>query len=272
MPQPDIDALGLRPRTNNIAYRMFFDTADLNYIGARQAFLSGRDLDFFWLSLHALEKYLKATLLVNGRPARNYGHSLIDLFAAVEAIDARLKPPSFADPTDLANKGRDREFLERLDEIGGADSRYGTYSYVLTMSDLYRVDQLNYWARRFAVPVTLQFNGHSWVDELLLSPSQWFRAQGPLERVARLSYRNPNRWPLTRFNYAFFPKLRHRPPRFRTSTMNAAIGMECDDLRRTAPGTSERSNARAIIEWTIENIRLHRDDVRELKALLQQFP
>lgn len=36
----------------------------MNYVGARAAFFERRDYDFWWLTLHAVEKYLKATLLL----------------------------------------------------------------------------------------------------------------------------------------------------------------------------------------------------------------
>lgn len=65
---------------NEIARQMFVATADQNYILARTAYFNELDVDFFWLSAHALEKYLKAILLLNGRSAKNYGHNIIDLY------------------------------------------------------------------------------------------------------------------------------------------------------------------------------------------------
>jgi len=52
---------------------MFLATADQNYIIARWAALNDLYLDFFWMGLHAVEKYLKAFLLFNGESAICYG-------------------------------------------------------------------------------------------------------------------------------------------------------------------------------------------------------
>ena len=37
---------------------LFVDTADDNYIAARWCFVEGLNVDYFWLSVHALEKYM----------------------------------------------------------------------------------------------------------------------------------------------------------------------------------------------------------------------
>jgi hypothetical protein len=71
------------PYANAITKCMFVSTADQNYMLARVAFFDGLDLDFFWLSLHALEKYYKAALLMNGQEAKSYGHNLVELHQAL---------------------------------------------------------------------------------------------------------------------------------------------------------------------------------------------
>ncbi len=43
---------------NNVVTQMFVDTADQNYLIARWAYHRGLFTDFFWNSVHALEKYL----------------------------------------------------------------------------------------------------------------------------------------------------------------------------------------------------------------------
>ena len=55
-----------------IVRELFIDTADDNYIAARKCFIEGLNVDWFWLAVHALEKYMKAALLLNGLSAKNY--------------------------------------------------------------------------------------------------------------------------------------------------------------------------------------------------------
>jgi HEPN domain-containing protein len=55
---------------NNLASELFVRTADENYITARWCANNQLNTDFLWLAVHALEKYLKAVLLVNGHDTR----------------------------------------------------------------------------------------------------------------------------------------------------------------------------------------------------------
>jgi len=50
----------------------FVDTADDNYIASRWCFVEGLKIDYFWLAVHALEKYMKAVLLLNGKSGKIY--------------------------------------------------------------------------------------------------------------------------------------------------------------------------------------------------------
>src|SRR4051794_6589074 len=75
--------------TGEIARMMFLKTADNNYIMARKAFFGNIILDFLWLSLHSIEKYLKATLLLNDKSAK-YGHDIVRLYEEVRSLDERI--------------------------------------------------------------------------------------------------------------------------------------------------------------------------------------
>lgn len=61
----DIDEL--YPYHRSIVDELFIKTADDSYVAARWCYANGFDVDFFWLAGHALEKYLKAVLFLNGR-------------------------------------------------------------------------------------------------------------------------------------------------------------------------------------------------------------
>jgi hypothetical protein len=65
----------MRKLTQEFAFKQsivedfFISTADDNYVAARWCYLDGLNIDFFWLSVHSLEKYLKAALLLNCKSA-----------------------------------------------------------------------------------------------------------------------------------------------------------------------------------------------------------
>lgn len=64
---------------NSIISDLFTRTADENYITARWCAANGLATDFFWLGVHALEKYMKAVLLANGKAADQQGHKIVEL-------------------------------------------------------------------------------------------------------------------------------------------------------------------------------------------------
>lgn len=141
----------LKVHTNEIVRRMFVATADGNYIVARLAFFHQLPFDFYWLSLHALEKYYKAILLMNGRPVLQYKHHLAPLHQAVLDLEPRLPISELVDPQIGHLRWVDETmdaWLARLDRFGAADNRYATYGYYLREDDLFKVDQHVWNVRR----------------------------------------------------------------------------------------------------------------------------
>src|SRR5215469_4201744 len=69
---------------NGFALRSLRDVADGDYIAARLAYRADLQLQGFWASQQALEKYLKAILLFRRIPNVRRGHSLRNLLAALE--------------------------------------------------------------------------------------------------------------------------------------------------------------------------------------------
>ncbi len=151
----DLDVL-----KNSVVTEMFVDTADQNYLIARWAYHRGMFLDFFWNSLHALEKYLKASLLLNGQSAvknkagNRYGHDLTLLFTEVGNYAGDLSPKKLTQPRQLDRPHWREEtpakFLARFDELGNANNRYNLFGYTQRWEDLHHLDQMVYFARRVA--------------------------------------------------------------------------------------------------------------------------
>jgi HEPN domain-containing protein len=72
---------------------MFRDAADEDYLIARMAARSGLQFQYCWSSQQAIEKYLKAILLLNGQKI-NFNHDLLSMFGAV--MEMTGEPISFS--------------------------------------------------------------------------------------------------------------------------------------------------------------------------------
>lgn len=261
-------------------HTMFIHTADQNYIGARSAFFERRDYDFWWLTLHAVEKYLKAAILLNGHPAKQPNHNLTTLLNRIRSIDARLTLPDFIRPKLAGDVGafeENRPFVRRLNSYGNPANRYASYSYVLSDVDIFQADHLVYWARRHARVLQQTLTDGSridWVAELASNPGLWVLHDGsPLEKIANGSLSSAAAKPLVRGNVAFFPNRRHQPLRRRgTRILNGPFYNMLSALRDSAVGSEERAEMRATLEWAVENIYMPKADLERVKELLLANP
>lgn len=166
----DLDAM--YPYRHSIVQELFIKTADDNYVTARWCFAYGLDVDFFWLSVHALEKYLKAALLLNGHSAKSYvegtkekryGHNIVKLYADVQPLVPELLPATLSQPAelDIAHWYDEptEKFLARLWRYGQADNRYQLLGYNRHGEDLFKLDMLVFAVRRLCQPLETHFLG-----------------------------------------------------------------------------------------------------------------
>lgn len=136
-----------------MVYRMFVDTADDNYVAARWSYINDLSSDFHWLSLHALEKYFKAALLLNGKSSRGYRHNLISLYSDFLNLHPDICIPEFKYPSWiyedlLIDKENVSEYLSSLNKYGSADNRYASAGYDIGLESLHKVDHLIWHVRR----------------------------------------------------------------------------------------------------------------------------
>jgi hypothetical protein len=159
----DLDAL--YPYKQSIIDDLYIKTADDNYVVARWCFDNGLDVDFFWLAAHCLEKYLKAALLLNERPAKAYGHDIEKLYADVFPLAPELLPTMLQVPEGLPpalfSLGDEpvEGFVNRLYFYGQPDNRYLFIGYIRRGSDLVKLDQLVFSVRRLCQPLEAHFLG-----------------------------------------------------------------------------------------------------------------
>jgi hypothetical protein len=122
--------------------------------------------------VHALEKYLKAALLMNGRsgkdfPAsgkpKSFGHNIVELFSEVRPLAPELIPSTLARPDILPEpywyEESIEQFVSRLYDMGNEHNRYQLTGYVCRSEDLLKFDLVVFAVRRLCQPLEVHFLG-----------------------------------------------------------------------------------------------------------------
>lgn len=141
--------MDLQVTLNSFATDVFRKQADYDYIAARANYRMRLRQQFLWSAQQAMEKYLKAILLFNGKSARyyqpvdggkqrEYGHDLEALFVEVKKL------PLF----QIALETDDVAFLGYLSRLGGSN-RYLSQSSYNTSDAIHRLDRLVWNVRRY---------------------------------------------------------------------------------------------------------------------------
>ncbi|MDD5214307.1 MAG: HEPN domain-containing protein [Methylococcales bacterium] len=138
----------------------FRKQADYDYISARANFRMGLRQQFLWAGLQAVEKYLKAILLFNGKSARfpnfpptkektekGMGHDLEALNAAVHQISH----------LNYSIEECNLKFLSYLSKQG--ENRYLSIDAYNTMSAIHDLDNLVWDIRRYCQYTQNHFDG-----------------------------------------------------------------------------------------------------------------
>ncbi|MEO9612385.1 MAG: hypothetical protein ABJG86_10775 [Nitratireductor sp.] len=136
-------------------YRLLVAPADDNYFLARWCRIYSLHAEFFWQAQQAIEKYMKAGLVVNDVPAHGLSHDLSAAFERFELNFGDLTPRNFKKPPTLKNelwRPKTTElFLKKIEMQGHPDSRYRLISWFKEPSDLFMLDQLVFSLRRMTV-------------------------------------------------------------------------------------------------------------------------
>ncbi|MBA3070380.1 MAG: hypothetical protein FP825_18125 [Hyphomonas sp.] len=199
----------------DIIRRTFLETADATYITARWQFLNGLPFEFYWNALHALEKYLKATLLLNRTKADDINHDIVRAFDRAqlkfgEALLPNVWPAALTDRIKQITSGNARRrlryagaksYIENLKAHGGAEARYAMSSHVLNTTDLYCFDLTVFLVRRLAQDLDIQDSK----NELLTNPEVCPCRYSLLEQIFSKN-EHPLRSILARCNYFLVPE------------------------------------------------------------------
>lgn len=275
---------------NNVVTQMFVDTADQNYVIARWAYHRGLFLDFFWNACQALEKYLKASLLLNGRSAKGQGHDLTKLFEDVEDYAAEFFPPRLTQSPELKQligvptKWHDEtpeEFIARFNDLGDSNNRYNVFGYIQRWEDLHHFDQMVYAVRRIASNLEVSSSlgppsatGSKTVRETLKSdPGYSPRSIG--SRLYKILYSKKDdelREAGLKYNFQFAPENYEHPEGTMRIGLSGTHSPLYQRIVRPAdrPGSSPGDREAAELgEWVIAKISLPDQIKQELRSHIQ---
>jgi hypothetical protein len=248
----------------DLVHKLFVGTADGNYITSRWCFFSGLYADFFWLAVHALEKYLKAVLLLNGSTSKKFGHNIVELYSCVEPIGGDLLPSILKAPEGLETS-RDmstEEFLAYLYARGNAHNRYMIYGFSTRGQDIFMLDTMVFAVRRLTIPLDDRaFLKHvksavTHRERLNKEPNYYADLLLPLDAVIKDKANSPARVAALNLNLTPFTPddFEHAPapiPRF--AFENPAIDRRIFDLLQHGEPQFAALGLR-IAEWSLENI------------------
>ncbi|WP_417527770.1 HEPN domain-containing protein [Marinomonas shanghaiensis] len=122
---------------NDYAVRCFRDVADQDYITARVCFREGLMIQFNWMALQAVEKYLKAILLFNRVSSSKISHSLKKAYEEVVKIEG----------LEFSLPEKDIKFIEYLDQTGS--NRYLTTAHWNKGDEIFSLDRVVWLIRRW---------------------------------------------------------------------------------------------------------------------------
>jgi HEPN domain-containing protein len=252
---------------------MFLETADENYIVARWAFLHRLYVDFFWLSLHAVEKYFKAILLINGKSAKGFGHDIERLHSEVRSLDSRLDFGPLDKPAfmrrlkpELWRAETVESFIKRMNEMGDPNNRYMLYGFVVWSTDLFKLDRLVWSIRRHCRPFEQVLRADSnnerkidWVEMLQRNRKYW-TINGALEKLLDTKGRSEMRRALVTLNAPFAHGRRHSLKEWGSASKSPPLADWFERLRSQQASPQTKGVANATLQWVLDNVELAKKD------------
>ena len=261
-----------------IVRKLFVETADDNYITARWCFVERLNVDYFWLAVHALEKYMKAALLLNGQSSRRFGHDIVALHECVKSFAVDLLPQNLEQPDELELKYWGNEtpevFLERLYRNGNAYNRYQILGFVQRPEELFKLDTMAFALRRLCVPLDAYFLGNrrpdtanrTHRDMLAKQPESWRVSSAcKLEETVDGKRGEALREVLLNLNVRF------APDDFSHGCLWSGMSAKISILQHAilaplecVPDSEAGALAAEVCDWTLVNIQLPKDVRQQL--------
>lgn len=292
------EATELDAYKNSITKRLFIDTADDNYILARWCYFHALNVDFSWLAVHCLEKYMKAALLMNGHSAIGYtdtagkkhefSHNIVLLYERVCTFASELLPATLVKPNGVESAMWSAEsveaYLKRLYRDGNADNRYQLFGFAHHQGEVFKLDAMVFAVRRICVKLDSYVLNRRAREEirrrnpnadpdfserelLTRDPDHWSQIIGKLPDAVNGRRDEEVRRAALHQNFAFC-KRGEEPDeiQFRAAASNSVLWQ--DIILPLGGDEHQKRRARALGRWTIDNIKLPRGVVRELEQAI----
>lgn len=165
-----------------IIYNIFIIPADKDYISARLLVKNLLTRGFYWSAAQAVEKYLKAFVVLHGGVVKSTSHSISDLFELALKIDDGLSKIDLSECRsfggDIVVPHLDKldifSFIDYIDCYGCSDNRYNSFPIEFDSSILFALDKFVY-----------EIRGLMYVNEITDS----LRIKSP-QLIEALSYNN----------------------------------------------------------------------------------
>ena len=157
---PDETQANIERYIVEVIYDSFVKPADEDYITARFLAQKGMHRAFFWAAAQALEKHLKAFLLMRGVPLnqdRFKGHRVTALHIEAYSVDAKLstidtKPHSAIKIHPNVSKSiyelSVAEFINDIESQGSPDNRYNSFGVNFNSGHLFALDSFIFGLRK----------------------------------------------------------------------------------------------------------------------------
>ena len=146
-----------------IVCESFIFTADRDYLTARFAFFQKQPHLFLWSTAQAIEKYLKANILLLGEGTINKTHRHIKLAEKLTNSHPERLRIDLAIPNGWVDQGVTfwprsdvHNFLTRIEKLGAPNVRYDQVGLEIHLQDLVFLDRLAFCLRHRLVSESVQ--------------------------------------------------------------------------------------------------------------------
>lgn len=157
---PDVTQANIERHIVKVITDSFIEPADEDYVTARLLAQKGMHRAFFWAASQALEKYLKAFLLMRGvavNQDRFKGHSIAALHAEACSVDGQLSTVDTKPHTtiklhsvvsDSIKNYSVAEFIDSVEVQGSPDNRYNSFGVNFISGYLFALDSYVFGLRQ----------------------------------------------------------------------------------------------------------------------------
>lgn len=182
----------------DVIYESFVIPGDQDYLMSRLLTQTGLFRGFYWAAAQAIEKYLKAFLLMNGEGVKRFkAHPIQALFEGAIGLDRSLSSIDILPHPRLLLQTHEskylkrftvRNYIEELEKHGNADNRYNACGVDYNTGHLFALDSLSFQLRkRIGAPsITESFrhltqdlilpfgNRNPWFSDSAIEPTQHY--------------------------------------------------------------------------------------------------